>query len=164
MGMRLLPPRLKHKYIGAAVLAIVLAACGSDSDTFPEVSYTRLDCPAVASYSHFDEPYFDVLTDSHAYRERYLATDLNAQDEAPEVNFETHRVVVLHAGVKSSSGHSIDVINIERQGEQLLVNYREGEPQTCAADTALTYPYCFIAIDASDTPVVFSGEVVNSCD
>ncbi|MCP8899301.1 protease complex subunit PrcB family protein [Gilvimarinus xylanilyticus] len=156
--------RSLYNFLIGGLLLALLVGCGSGSDESPEVNFTRLDCPAVASHTSYTEPYFDVLTDPHAYRERYLATDLNAQDEAPEVNFETHRVVVLHAGVKSSSGHSIDVINIEDRGEKLQVNYREGEPQTCGADGALTYPYCFIAIEASDTPVEFSGEVVNSCD
>ncbi|MBU2887528.1 protease complex subunit PrcB family protein [Gilvimarinus agarilyticus] len=148
----------------ALLAAGMLSACGSDSGAGDmSIPFTAIDCPAVSGYTSYEDPYFAVIDNEHEYRERYLATDLNSQEEAPAVDFSTQQVIVLHAGMKPSGGHFIDVLNIIEKDGALQVNYQEGEPQTCSANTAIRYPYCFISIEATDKSVTFAGDVVNSC-
>ncbi|MDO3384816.1 protease complex subunit PrcB family protein [Gilvimarinus sp. SDUM040013] len=146
-------------------LVCSLAACGSSDDAEHEslVAYTRLACPAVSSNTPYEDSLFTVIDNEHEYRERYLATALNSQQDAPAVDFDTHQVIMLYAGQKPSLGHSIDVESIAEHGEFLQVSYREGEPQSCGADAALSYPYCFVSVAINDKPVRFEGEVFNSC-
>lgn len=155
----------KHTMLYIIGFIGLLHGCGSDGDSVQEspVAFIRLDCPAVASGTSYQEPFFGVIENSHEYLERYLATNLDRQEDAPSVDFSTHQVIVLYAGQKPSLGHSIDVTSIVDDGDSVQVYYREGEPQTCGADAALSYPYCFVTVADLNKPVRFIGKVFNSC-
>ena len=142
---------------------ISLMGCGSDSQSSQDVNFINLDCPGLASSSSYTDKMFRVINDPHEYREVYLSTDLDSQNEPPEVNFDTHTVIVLLAGFKPSLGHAIRVENILDEGASLRINFLNSEPKSCGADGAISYPYCYIAVNKTEKPVEFYGETSDSC-
>jgi len=58
----------------------------------------------------------------------------------------------------------LHIIEIVDRGEYWQVLYSESEPQSCAADMATTYPYCFVSVERTNKPIKFSREMIDSCD
>lgn len=153
---------LKHLF---SLSVFFLAACGAQTDppiTDPLANFEVIDCD-VAFATSIEEPVFEAIDSPQRFRELYLATDLNNQDEVPEVNFEDSTVVAIHLGMRPSTGYSAAVTSVQESGTAVMVHYEESTPGNCGAGAAVTYPYCFVAIEKTDKPVEFEGSETTDC-
>src|SRR5690554_7290922 len=85
------PKYMNHKILKFISLIFMfwIVGCGSDGNQYSKISFSRIDCPSVAANSAYSEPINYILSDQHAYRERYLSTNLDADREPPGINFNT---------------------------------------------------------------------------
>jgi hypothetical protein len=89
---------------------------------------------------------------------------LDSQDAEPTINFEEKSVIGIHLGQKPSSGYRVQVTRIEDKDSHLVVNYDVVSPsKNCNVDTALTYPYCFVAIAKNSKPVEYKARNIKRC-
>lgn len=140
-----------------------MTGCGSDTSDEKQISFVNIDCPSVASNSSYEAKMHQIIDDQHEYREFYLAANIDSQSEPPKVNFDESTVIFINGGFKPSTGHSLEVMSIQDESGKLRVYFQESEPQSCPADTATTYPYCFVSIDKTNKKIELSNEVVDSC-
>ncbi|MDO3383649.1 protease complex subunit PrcB family protein [Gilvimarinus algae] len=152
-----------YRPIGVLSVISLLAACGG-SDSHQSVDFEPIDCPGVSSHSAYEDEVTEVFDTSHAFREWYLATNLNEQVTTPEVDFDQRQVIAINTGFKPSLSYSVQISRIEDEGDHLMVHYVDTGPLSCAADAAISYPYCVVVIDKTAKAVRFEGEVVDGCD
>ncbi len=127
--------------------------------------FTELRCPALAEHtSDITDQQLEVIDNNHQYIERYAMADPNNQTALPDVDFSEKRVVFLHMGEQPSSNHLIQVTEVSESESSITITYEAITPcDDCGADGALTYPYCFIAIEQTDKPIVFNELAVTEC-
>lgn len=171
------------------LLLLALSGCGSDSSTgspgaLPEANGCRsqnsienignenastgfraLTCPALADYSSdLRERREEVIDNHHKYVELYTMADPDSQADIPEVDFNEEFVVFLHMGEQSSSNHLIQITNVAESEDAITITYETIWPcNNCEVDGALTYPYCFVAIEKTDKTILFDELAVNEC-
>lgn len=145
------------------LLALLVACDGSDDNTHSQ-PFVVLECDH-SSDTTIEEPSQQVITSAHHFREVYGVTNLNSQNEVPQVDFDTRQVIALHGGFKPSSGYSLRVDHIIDEGEELEVRYTAIEPGAdCQVDAAIRYPYCFVSMAKTDRPVTYSRHTeVQNC-
>ena len=74
----------------------------------------------------------------------------------PEVNFEREMVIAVTLGRRSTGGHGIEITRVERTGNGLRVEVTRTAPARGAMTIqALTAPFHFVAVPASDLAVRF---------
>jgi PrcB C-terminal len=82
--------------------------------------------------------------------ERQLASYLSraqARGGAPRVDFTTRQLLLVSPGPRSSTGHSVEIIRVERQGDRLDVVVREEAPSLRDPVAArVTYPYRLLGL------------------
>ena len=168
--LRAIPNLAKVKYVAKSTLVVTalfccikMTGCGSGTNDGKQVDFVKIDCPGLASNSSYEENMYRIINNQHEYREFYLATNIDSQNEPPNVNFENHTVIFLNGGFKPSTGHSLEVTSIQEESGKLRVYLQESEPQSCPADTAITYPYCYVSIGKTNKKIEFSSETVDSC-
>ena len=160
---------MKTNFHLAAFFAL-LTGCGADSDPSSvespsdPLSFQRISCPNVSSNTSLEKEKLSVIKNAQEFREIYLVSDLDSQAEAPEVNFEEQTVIAIHLGAKPSSGYSVNVMEVLERDGVVDVNYEVSSPSNgCEVDTAITYPYCFFAIEKTDKEFVFSATNTTKC-
>lgn len=156
----------------------LLAGCGSDSsgeggtnklvDIPPEYYVTHevdpLICNGLAAASVQALPANKVVDNAHAFTELFVGADLNSQAPVPPVDFDKQRVAAIFAGQKPSSGYLLQVEGIRETADNITITYTSYSPtNNCASDTALTYPFCFVAIPAGTKPVAFKEVKAKAC-
>lgn len=76
--------------------------------------------------------------------------------ELPKIDFEKEMVVAVFMGERPSGGYSIEIINIVRTEEEIVVAVKEKEPPADSLRTmALTQPYHIVAVKRYFLPVKF---------
>lgn len=150
-------------------LILVLTGCGAANNESVKgnpstgISFRKIACPAVSTHTTVQQRK-SVIRDYQEFVELFLASDLDNQVEAPEINFDENVVLAIHLGRMPSSGYVVDVIDVRQTDGMLDVKYEVVSPdQGCNVDTAITYPYCFIEIEKSDKQVVFSAVNSSNC-
>jgi hypothetical protein len=74
----------------------------------------------------------------------------------PPVDFEKAMVVGVFLGFRSSGGYGVTVSAIEREGDALVVSFREDRPAAGAITTqVLTFPYHLVRTDRVPGRVTF---------
>lgn len=129
-------------------------------------NFQAIACPAISSHMAFDyhELNIEVIDDSHRFIEVYMATDLNSQEEAPELNFDDIQVLAIHLGERPSSNYLVRVTEVVETDDLVSVNYINVSPcESCGADDVMTYPYCFVAIDNTDKEIEFNETEISEC-
>jgi|SRR5690554_16845 len=142
----------------AALLSLVIAGCGGNSDTSTAQPYSVLEC-GQSYYTSITKPKRTVITSAHEFREVYGVTDLNRQSEAPSVDFDTQQVVAVHAGTQANPAHNLRVDAVRANELGLEVFYTAFKPSDtggCAYQAVVVYPYCFILLDKIDMPVSYN--------
>ena len=96
---------------------------------------------------------FVVVHDAAAWREVWKETDAGRRiptPPPPEIDFSTHFVVAAFMGQKRSGGFAITITGVRREGEALVVPYREmAPPKGSFVTMALTAPYHVVEISRS---------------
>jgi hypothetical protein len=76
----------------------------------------------------------------------------------PFVDFTKEMVVFIDIGVRPTSGFSVDVMKVTKQGTGLKIEWRETRPgANCGLLSALTYPCVAVAVPLRDGAVTYSG-------
>lgn len=155
--------------VSAAIVALaaLLSGCGSDessSDKRVNIPFEIIACPAIAYQSSITEASVARIQESHLFVERYLASDLNSQEQEPVIDFEKKSVIAIHMGQQASSGYQVLVTEINDNGAQIVVNYKVTAPGSgCNVNTVITYPYCFVSIDRAEKTIVYKESKVSAC-
>ncbi len=143
----------------------LLVGCGAEKElTIPDplLEFEVVDC-GVAYATSITEFSVEAVDSSQRFQELYLATDLNNQGEIPAVDFDTKTVIAIHLDPRPSTAYSIEVTSITESADAVVVHYDESTPGMCAAGTAITHPYCFVAIDKTAKPVEHEVTETTAC-
>jgi hypothetical protein len=74
----------------------------------------------------------------------------------PAVDFRKMMVLGVFAGFRSSGGYGVTITAIDREGEDLVVNWREDRPPADAITTqVLTFPYHLVSTEPASGRVTF---------
>lgn len=140
--------------------------CGSSSPDEPvTMPFETVACPAISTHTAIQGSSFKLINEPHEFVELYHATNLDSQDEARLIDFETKSVIAIHLGEKMSSGYQVQVTSVENHGSKITVRYEAASPSVgCSVDTGITYPYCFVSISRTTKPVEFVATNVRKCD
>lgn len=77
-------------------------------------------------------------------------------DTPPPVDFGTSMVVGVFAGLRNTGGHEVEVTGVERDGDALVVEYRERAPgRGDMTAQVLTFPYHLVRVPRHGGPVRF---------
>jgi hypothetical protein len=75
----------------------------------------------------------------------------------PKVDFTRSMVVGVFLGSRPTGGYTIEITNIEREGDDLVVTYREQRPGKADIVTQMiTMPYQLVTTDRFTGPVRFT--------
>jgi len=85
-----------------------------------------------------------------------LCADHAGGRPCPAVDLTRSTVVGVFLGTRSSAGFAVEITRIEREGDTLVVNYRERKPgPNEMAAQMMTMPYQLVTIDRFAGPVRF---------
>jgi hypothetical protein len=83
-----------------------------------------------------------------------LWTSLPMRRAAPKVNFENTMIAAVFLGSRPTAGFGIEILDVKRDGDVLVVEYTERVPEEgTASATMITTPYAIAGIP------MFAGEV-----
>lgn len=74
----------------------------------------------------------------------------------PVVDFSKEMVIAVSIGSRSSGGYSVSITSIVDDGTNLVVTYKEKEPEPNRLYTAaITHPFVFVKVPLASKPVKF---------
>jgi hypothetical protein len=74
----------------------------------------------------------------------------------PAVDFTTHMVVGVFAGMRSTGGHAVTITDVRRESATIVVTWRGAKPPADAmVSQVLTFPFHLARVDLSKDPVEF---------
>lgn len=163
---------MKFLYILTSIMFGLLGCSGSDDEQSQQelsgipYEHQLIECGS-SNATTIEQASQEVIQSAHRFREVYGVTDLNSQEDVPEIDFTSQNVVALHAGMKGNPGHGLRFDDVVTDGESIIVRYTNLLPDSsgnCAYPAVVVYPYCFVAIAKSDLPVIYSSiEHESSC-
>lgn len=128
------------------------------------INHDNILCPAVGYQSSLDEESLEVINDTERFTELYFASDTNLSNEIPTVDFDESTIIAIHLGFKPSLGYQVQVRDVTESASHINVNYVVESPsEGCEVDLAISYPYCFMAIDKTDKEVLFNATQETRC-
>jgi hypothetical protein len=132
--------------LAAAFAALCCAAAMQDAVTF-----TTID---RGGQSGIEEPREAVVRTAAEWTA--LWKEHSGGRPRPAVDFAKSMAVGVFAGTRSTGGHSVDITKIERDGDALVVTWRERKPGADDIVTqVITMPYHIVSIDRSAGAVRF---------
>lgn len=108
-----------------------------------------------------EEKSYDIIKSNGERAQLLLSINLDeeAMQQIKDVDLDKHIILALHMGQKNTGGFSIDVSNVEEDGDTTYVTVEEKTPEPGAMVTmALTSPYCIALVDKNETIVFKSNE------
>ena len=79
-----------------------------------------------------------------------------ANESVRAVDFTKSTVIGVFLGSRSTGGYTVEIIGIEREGDHLVVTWREVKPSPDVMVTqAFTAPYHLVTIDKFEGPIQF---------
>ncbi|WP_339899230.1 hypothetical protein [uncultured Gilvimarinus sp.] len=154
----------------AAIVLGVLSGCGGDGgsdadESARDLSFTVLDCPAVASNSTISSAVSEVIDDPHYYRERYLSADLDAQEPPTEVDFDSETVLAVYLGFITAGAGIAEITRVAETDDAVIAHFRvKKNGDDCNSPSVMGYPYCFVRTEKITKPVLFTSDVYRSCE
>jgi hypothetical protein len=74
----------------------------------------------------------------------------------PTVDFARSTVIGVFLGMRPTAGFSVEITRVDRDGDALVVSYRERKPgRDVMAAQMITIPYQLVTIDRFDGPIRF---------
>lgn len=166
---------MKKRNIPLWMVLTAIVGCGSDRDGVQEpetppnlvnreepvepppvaANVEVINCPETSGHSDYEDGFNLLINDSHEFRERYLSSRPDEQEEPPEIDFDSKSVIAVHAGFRSTGSQRVVINKVDLSQEEILVEYLI--VRRCDSDTEnVTYPFCFVAIDKHDGPISFT--------
>ena len=136
---------------GTSTLAAVLSALVLAAATPDPIAFKELDKGATSAIEHSRE--VAVRT---AGEWKTLCADHAEGRRCQSVNFSKSMVVGVFLGMRPTTGYGVEIASIERDGQALVVTYRELVPNPDAMmPQVLTAPFVLVTIDQFAGPVSF---------
>ncbi len=151
-----------------APLVCALMGCDGEGDdetrsrhdnTGKPYAYEMVEC-GNSAHTSIEELSREVITGVHEFREVYGVTDLNRQEEVPDIDFSTQQVVAIHSGWKPNPGYGLRIDEVVTHDGSIVVRYTDilaNSSDDCAYPAMVVSPYCFIAMKKSDLPVTYAA-------
>lgn len=162
------------RHLPLLLLPILLAACGDappvvdDTPPAPPSVTTEVAVVATSQQSSWEEVLEVMLTTADAWAAawNHLHDGVAPPPPMPEVDFTTHRVMIVTAGSRPSGGYALAHERTEILGDTLVLDVTLTVPGTsCATTMALTSPALALAIPLVPAAVVVRrGEQVRECE
>jgi len=115
------------------------------------VKFTTLD---RGQYSNVEKAREVVLHSASELGAVWKANPANESVRA--VDFTKSTVIGVFLGSRSTGGYTVEIIGIEREGDHLVVTWREVKPSPDVMVTqAFTAPYHLVTIDKFEGPIQF---------
>jgi hypothetical protein len=149
---------VKTPVLLAALALAPLASCASSggSDPASTSGAVRFESLARSEQSGLTEPQRSVIRTEQAWEAAWYGINVYRMPKppAPEVDFEREMVVLVALGERTSAGHAVEVVSVEREGGFLRVLARATAPAAGSDQAAvLTHPYHAVRVPRSDGPV-----------
>jgi hypothetical protein len=137
-----------------ALLIVALCASCAGSPSTGELPVRNL---AKGAFSALDTAGEIIIRDPAEWRELWQNhARMQTETAIPEVDFEREMVIAVTLGRRSTGGYGIEITRVERTGNGLRVDVtRTAPPPGAMTIQALTAPFHFVAVPASDLPVRF---------
>ena len=132
------------------------------------IELTLMDEPIAFSVIHGDHFIIDgdntnkgstVFRDEQSYVE---ALAQYSSDTPVEVDFSTHRVLLIDMGFRPSGGYTVDAVSIDDQDEAVKVNVNYTAP-SCGAAGVITNPYQFVLIPTTKEVLLNENWIHEPC-
>lgn len=164
----LLHVRKMNKFLAVLFIAVILSlgACSTSSTEFfddgtgdnPNVAFTVI---ARGQYSNISLPNELVIKSTKDWLrllkingDTSILTGKNSKSLA--IDFDEKIVIAVFAGQQPSGGYSIDITNIKRVDNNLLVTLKFNEPgRNESVSLALTQPYIMVSTDQVEGKIIF---------
>lgn len=128
----------------------LLAACAATPENH-NMPMTEL---ARGAYSQLTVERMQVIRDAGTLAE--LWSQAQVRDPVPPIDFEEQMVVLAALGERRTGGYRVDILRVAETETGLVVHVQVSTPgRGCMVTQALTQPYHFVAVPASDAPVDF---------
>ncbi len=147
----------------ALIVTCALAISASDSSSSePEADKGWRDIDA-GTHSAIEEASQVVIQDATAWGLWWRKHTKNMFDseqpdgiKPPEVDFQKETVLVATLGMRSTGGHSVRFVEVNKEGVSLAVTLQSTSPGPDDMVTmALTYPFAIISVPKHEGEVVF---------
>lgn len=85
--------------------------------------------------------------------------------EDQSIDFGKHDLIVVALGQRSNGGYSVEIKEIKKEANDILVLYTETVPgQSCFTTQAITFPYHIVKVNKINFEVKFSKtSITNEC-
>ncbi|WP_143177523.1 hypothetical protein [Cystobacter ferrugineus] len=158
-------PRTRMHAVAAMVAAPVLAlllscAAGSAStgESLPHesraLSVVPLRCSGCTGDIARTSRARELFEDAESFRRAFLES-VPEGTEVPEVDFSRFVVVAAWMGQQANCGSALAIPSARESGTRVEVEVRTSLPGNCAADDAISYPFCFARVEKVAKPYVF---------
>tara|TARA_R110000850_G_scaffold268138_1_gene399424 strand:+ start:22748 stop:23173 length:426 start_codon:yes stop_codon:yes gene_type:complete len=140
---------------------MTLSNCDSSKKTQqnnPNAEFTVLH---KSEYGGKDGKCYDIIKNNNDRTQLLLSLNLDEEtaQQLKGVDLNTHTILALHMGQHNTGGYSIDISNVEENGDTTYVTVEEKGPEPGAMVTmALTNPYCIALVEKNETIVFKANE------
>lgn len=153
--------KLDRKKVAGIVIAIILL-CESTfvfSGIMPDTGVNlKIEKEWKGYYSGYTKAERLVIKTEEQWREvwkRVYSLRL-PKPELPEIDFQKDMVIAVFMGERTSVGYSIEITEITKRDEEILVSVEEKEPPSESIRAmALTQPYHIVVVRRLSLPVRF---------
>ena len=153
-----------HYLVAAAVLALLLHVTTAPAEDRKGETQTQTqpqsqpqtevivtyDVILKGTFSGLKDPLQAVIQSEKDFEDLWKkhTSVLVPQPQVPSVDFETSVIVAIATGEKTTSGYQILVKNVEPQGNNVLVHYKQTEPPPNSfLLQVLTQPFLLLRVD-----------------
>ena len=79
------------------------------------------------------------------------------EGEVPQIDFSQYVLVGIFLGARPNSGYGVEITNIERVNDQILIRFVEYLDRRKSTLTVIVYPYNLIRIPKISRNIIFHG-------
>lgn len=142
------------KYLSLLLITLMFSNCQGTKNVKQNNQNTPFETIAQSAYGGKESKSYEIIR-SQAEMQKGLENmqlDEKTRNQLNKIDFETHIILVLHAGTFNTGGYGIEVTNVEINGATSYVTLQLTEPEIGEPVTmALTNPYTIVSIDKNET-------------
>ncbi|WP_221795250.1 protease complex subunit PrcB family protein [Oceanobacter mangrovi] len=146
--------------MAAGVLTLNGCVATDDTDSSTDVSYSILDSgtdPINTDESKFTK----VIYNQYDYENElaYYTTD-----DADDIDFDTHRVVLIDLGERDSDEYALTLNDISSSDNAVTLSYTISVPDSTCTSTTSTNPYALLSLKTTKEVLIKESMETVSCN